>query len=169
MKTFKLLLALLLFFTLLGCEKKENQGPHKVHYDRDMCSECKMVISDRNYAAQIVDTQKNKAYNFDDIGCAFIWMKENKPSWIESAKIYVADAESGKFINATDAFWTSGHTTPMDFGYAAHKILPKVKIYQYTEVRENILNSLKNKTTQRAMKCGGDMKCGAGKCGGSRE
>jgi len=169
MKTFKLLLALLLLFTLLACEKKESQGPHKVHYDRDMCSECKMVISDRNYAAQIVNTQKNKAYHFDDIGCAFIWMNENKPTWIKNAKIYVADLESGKFINAANAFWTSGHTTPMDFGYAAHKVLPKVKKYQYSEVRENILISLKNKSVKHAVKYSKDMKCGTGKCGGKYE
>ena len=121
----------------LGCEKKVQNGAHKVHFDRDMCARCKMVISDRNYVAQIVDTKKNKAYNFDDLGCAVIWNDHNSKEWQKNSVFYIADNKTGEFINIKDAHWSKGHTTPMDFGIAANKKISE-KSFSFEEAKKII-------------------------------
>ena len=161
----KIILLAILVISFLGCEKEQTNGPHKIHYDRDMCAECKMVISDRNYAVQVVNVEKNKAYNFDDIGCAIIWMMQNDAKWLDDAKLYVADQKTAELIEAKNVYWAKGFTTPMDFGFAAFKTKPEGKTYDFLEVYRDVINS---KNAKKTMKCGGDMKCGAGKCGGSK-
>ncbi len=65
----------LLVLLFAGCEtKNEKQLPSEVVWDRDLCVECSMALSDRRYAAQIVDHQ-GKPKMFDDIGCAVNWLK----------------------------------------------------------------------------------------------
>ncbi len=148
-------------FSFSACEKAGESGAHAVHFDRDMCEECKMVISDRHYAAQIVDTRQEKAYMFDDIGCLVLWMDENPLDWFDSARIYVADSKSAEFIDAKTAYWTLGATTPMDFGLSASKTKPETKVLSFEEARKEIFRSAETKDS-RPM---GTMKCGAGKCG----
>ena len=170
MNVFKLLLITLLSLSFLGCEKQEQNGPHKIHYDRDMCAECKMVISDRNYAVQIVNPTNNKAYNFDDIGCAIIWMDQHDEPWLDEAKLYVADHDTAELTVAREVYWAKGFTTPMDFGFAAFKIKPKGKTYDFLEVYRDVMRSKNAKKAikpQEEMKCGAG-KCGAGKCGGAK-
>jgi nitrous oxide reductase accessory protein NosL len=161
MYKFKYLLIALLTLSFLGCDKQDTNGPHKIHYDRDMCSECKMVISDRNYAVQIVNPVKNKAYNFDDIGCAIIWMDQNNEEWLDNAKMFIADQKTSELIPSREVYWAKGFTTPMDFGFAAFKDKPTEKVYDFIEVYQDVMAS---KNAKKAMKCGSG-KCGAGKCG----
>ena len=159
MNWYKFLLALSLLFTLSACEKKVLGEAHKVHYDRDMCDECKMVVSDRAYVAQVLHVKKDKAYNFDDIGCAILWMSQNQKKCLDDTKLFVADASTHKFIDANTAFWTKGHTTPMDFGFAAYEVKPAGETFSFEEVKKSIRTSKNAKSMQ------GGMKCGAGKCG----
>ncbi len=156
----------ILSFSFLGCEKQNQDGPHKIHYDRDMCAECKMVISDRNYAVQIINPEKNKAYNFDDIGCAIIWMENSSEKWLDKAKMFVADQKTAELIPSREVYWKKGYTTPMDFGFAAFKLKPEGRIYDFIEVYKDVLAS---ENAKKTMKCGSEMKCGAGKCGAKNE
>lgn len=159
----KTVLLLVLVFSFLGCEKQDPNAAHKIHYDRDMCAECKMVISDRNYAVQIVNPERNKAYNFDDIGCAIIWMEQSTETWLDTAPMYVADQKTAELIPSREVYWAKGFTTPMDFGFGAFKVKPEGRTYDFLEVYKDVLTS---KNAKKTMKCGGDMKCGTGKCGG---
>jgi nitrous oxide reductase accessory protein NosL len=113
-----------LFFILLflfACEKKIDLGVHDVHWDRDMCIRCKMVVSDRNYAAQTTDPKSGKTYYFDDIGCLVLWFKEDDIDWAEKAKVWVTDVETKEWIDARKAKYSTISITPMAFGFAAHK------------------------------------------------
>jgi hypothetical protein len=62
-----------LVFFMLGCEKKVDKGVAKVHWDRDMCARCVMVVSDRHNTTQVIDPKTGKKYMFDDIGCMVLW------------------------------------------------------------------------------------------------
>ncbi len=69
------------FFTLfiIGCgEKRDLSSPKKVHWDRDMCQRCRMVLSDRKFAVEIIEPKSGRVYYFDDIGCAVLWLEEEK-------------------------------------------------------------------------------------------
>jgi nitrous oxide reductase accessory protein NosL len=142
MKHFKYILFILIFL-LIGCEQRDNTKLHKVHWDRDMCELCKMVVSQRHYAVQVVNLTNGRSYMFDDIGCTIVWFKEEKISWEKEAKIYIADTKTGKFIDARKAYYDLGKQTPMDYGFSAYLKKDDIEnqkyILNFDEVRLKIL------------------------------
>ena len=156
MKRFSFYLLLLPFFFLSfsGCEKKPIGAAEKMHWDRDMCERCKMAISERKFAVQIIDPKSGKNYKFDDIGCAVLWMDEEKIPWKKSAIIWITDAKTGKWIDARKAKFVEGSITPMAYGFSAYDeqtLPPKSRIMDLDEVSERIreiekLNSEKLRT-----------------------
>lgn len=143
MKKFNLFSLLFLALFILGCDSKIDLSPKKVHWDRDMCERCKMVLSDRKFSAQVVHPQTGKHYFFDDIGCAILWFKENKTSWKDTAIIFVNDAKTGQWIDARKAFYDVENITPMAYGYGAHeerKNIPEgQEIIDFDEVTQRVL------------------------------
>ena len=122
MRVFSLLaaLAFVLVFGMNGCSKKSTDGAAvKMHWDRDMCERCKMAISERKYAVQVVNPKTGKVYRFDDIGCAVLWFDEEHIPWKNQAKIWITDAKTGKWIDARTAKYTDDSITPMAYGLAA--------------------------------------------------
>ena len=111
---------LTLVAALTGCQKKSTGDIAQMHWDRDMCERCKMAISERKYAVQVIDPKTHKAYKFDDIGCAVLWFDEEHIPWKEQAKIWITDAKTGKWIDAKTAIYTDDSITPMAFGFAAY-------------------------------------------------
>jgi len=122
MKKSKLYLFIFLSFSLFftGCEKKKIGGVAKIHWDRDMCERCKMAISERKYAFEVINPKTGKTYKFDDIGCAILWMDEEKIPWKNKAILWITDAKTGKWINARTAYYTNDSITPMAYGIAAY-------------------------------------------------
>ena len=120
MKLFKTLFFLLMTILISGCDTKIDLNPKKIHWDRDMCERCKMVLSDRKFSAQAINPDNGKKYVFDDIGCVILWFKENNISWKDRAVIWVNDAKTGEWINARKAFYDALNITPMAYGFGAH-------------------------------------------------
>jgi nitrous oxide reductase accessory protein NosL len=162
MKNMKLILISPLMLFFIGCESKNDSGVGKIHWDRDMCARCVMVVSDRHNTVQLQDPTSKKQYVFDDIGCLAIWLEETKPSFKNSVKIWVNDAKDGKFIDAKTAFYTTDNITPMSFGFSAYESKGSIKsgkeIIDYQEVLKR--SRMKTLTKEEPI-----MKCGAGKCG----
>ena len=141
MKKFNsLFLLLFLIFSFSGCEKKVG-GVAKMHWDRDMCERCKMAVSERKFAAQIINPKTNRVYKFDDIGCGVLWLKEEKIPWAKEAKIFVTDAKTGKWIDARKAKYVDDLITPMAYGFGAYskKTMPKdKKLYDFNYIKNKI-------------------------------
>jgi len=138
-----LLLALMLLFLACG-EKQDTNKASEMHWDRDMCARCVMVVSDRHNTTQARDPKTGKQYMFDDIGCMAVWMRENNiaPSDVD---IWITDAPSGKWIDAkTASYYTTENVTPMAFGFSAYKSKDSIKdakeIITYGEVINRVLN-----------------------------
>jgi len=152
MKKFSFLfLTLFLFFGFSGCEKKSIAGVQKMHWDRDMCERCKMAISERKFAAQIIAPKTGKAYKFDDLGCAVLWLKEEKIPWADQAIIWITDAKTGTWMDARKAKYIEGAITPMAYGFAAYSdaTLPKAsQVFDYTYVAKHIEVIEKNNATK---------------------
>ncbi len=129
MREFKLLSLSFFLLFILGCEQKNANGMKKVHWDRDMCERCKMIISERHFAVQIVNEDTNKRKMFDDLGCAIIWFEEENIPWFDKAKIFINDASDGSWIDARTALYTQNNRTPMGYGISAYtkNSLPKDK------------------------------------------
>jgi len=122
MKRYNLLALLVLVWVSLftGCQKKSDNAITQMHWDRDMCERCKMAISERKFAVQVIDPKTHKSYKFDDIGCAVLWFDEEHIPWRDQAKIWITDAKTGKWIDARTAIYTDDSITPMAFGFAAY-------------------------------------------------
>jgi nitrous oxide reductase accessory protein NosL len=108
---------------LIGCSE-QTTGPVEVHWDRDTCERCRMVVSDPRHSAQVRyvnEKNKSRIRHFDDIGCAVIWLKDKPWRDTASTEIWVTDHRDGKWIDAKTAHYVKGHVTPMEYGLGAQK------------------------------------------------
>jgi len=128
----------------MGCEERSKTDVAQVHWDRDMCKECVMIISDRQNSVQVRDPQTGKSYMFDDIGCMVLWFKAKNISWKDQAVIWITDLKTGKWIDARRAFYDKGNVTPMAFGFSAHQtkksMKPNKEIFNFKQVIQEITN-----------------------------
>ncbi|MCK5360994.1 MAG: protein NosL [Gammaproteobacteria bacterium] len=108
---------------LLGaCSQEEATGPGEVRWDRETCTRCSMAVGDRNYAAQVRGGalgEKSKLYQFDDIGCAVIWLKDQPWKDEASTEIWVKDHRNSEWIDARKASYVKGKISPMNYGLGA--------------------------------------------------
>lgn len=136
------LLSLFLLLTFSACEKKDPEAMQKVHWDRDMCVRCKMVVSDRKHTLQVINPENGRSYMYDDIGCLVLWFYEEKIEWADRAKIWITDTTTGEWIDARTAFYSGTNITPMGYGFSAHKTKDTIKkgeeILDFTEVSKRI-------------------------------
>lgn len=140
-KIFNFLILILITLALSSCSEKNPEDMHKIHWDRDMCERCQMVISEKHFAVQIINKKTHKAHMFDDIGCTVLWFKEENHKWFKEAKIWIADAKNGDFIDAREASYTKGNLTPMGYGLKAYSkdTIPKDKeVLSFLQAVENI-------------------------------
>jgi len=146
-KYYKLLFSsfFILFVVLFsGCgEERSKTDRTKVHWDRDMCARCVMVVSDRKNTAQVRDPSNGKKYVFDDIGCTILWFKEENIPWKDKAVIWITDISTGDWINAREAFYDTENITPMAYGFSAHKTKDTIKkgqeIIDFNEVEKRVI------------------------------
>jgi len=139
----KLLLVALSVLTFSACEKKDMSGVAKVHWDRDMCARCVMVVSDRHNTTQARNPKTGKKYMFDDIGCMALWFEEENIMWRESAIVWITDVNTGEWIDAKKAYYDTENITPMAYGFSAHKSKQSIKegqeIVDYDEVLRRVI------------------------------
>ncbi|MCD6654514.1 MAG: nitrous oxide reductase accessory protein NosL [Sulfurovum sp.] len=152
---FSLVVALFASFFLSGCEEKDPNAVEKIHWDRDMCVRCVMVISDRKNAAQVINPENGKNYKFDDIGCAVLWFEEEKIEWKDKAKIWVTDCTTGNWIDARKAFYNTVTLTPMAYGLGAHESnssIPKgEEVLNYEQMCQRVI-FIENKKNVKSFK-----------------
>lgn len=118
MKIVAIILGLLL---LTGCNSK-SRGPVPIEAD-DTCASCRMAISERRYAAELVD-RDNTVYKFDDIACMLRFARGHAlPS--SSVNFYVTDYKTGKdWIDARHSYFAGLKTSvssPMGSGIVAFR------------------------------------------------
>jgi nitrous oxide reductase accessory protein NosL len=143
LKYFKFLIVGFFVFLFCACEKDVSTGVAKVHWDRDMCARCVMVVSDRHNTTQVINPQNGKTYMFDDIGCMVLWFDEENIKWEKDAIIWITDVNSGEWIDARKAFYDTQNITPMAYGFSAHKTKDTIKkseeIINFDEVVKRVI------------------------------
>ncbi len=87
----------------------------------DMCAYCKMAISEKRYAAELIDSE-GQAFKFDDIGCMVNFIKSRKNT-TKVVAYFVMDFDERQWTKADDAYYvrSSEITTPMNGGIIAFK------------------------------------------------
>ncbi|MEA3373385.1 MAG: hypothetical protein U9Q62_06800 [Campylobacterota bacterium] len=147
-KAWLVAVGMLLTIGFSGCEQKISTELHKVHWDRDMCERCKMVVSDRKHTVQVINPQNGRSYMYDDIGCTVLWFIEEKIEWADEAVIWITDTKTGEWINARTAFYDTMNITPMAYGISAHKDRSSIKegeeIIDFDEVKKRVIKIEEN-------------------------
>ncbi len=113
---------LVLVLLVAACSGDPETGPGEVRWDKVACTRCIMAVSDHHYSAQVrggPSSGKTKLYYFDDLGCAVLWLAEQKWRGDERTEMWVTDARSGRWLDAFKAYYSKGQVTPMDYGLGA--------------------------------------------------
>ena len=143
LKLFKILITIAIIFNFTACEKKVSTEVKEIHWDRDMCSRCVMVVSDRNHTVQISNPENGATHVFDDIGCTILWFRDQNIKWKDNAVIWINDIKTGKWINARTAYYDTMNLTPMAYGFGAHEIKEDIQegleIIDFNEVEKRVL------------------------------
>lgn len=101
---------LTLVAALLACDAGDK--PRDPVWGKEPCAHCRMLVQDRLHAAQAFE--HSERYFFDDIGCLVLWERRHA-----GARSWVRDGASDGWLDAGQARYRSGATTPMDFGFEA--------------------------------------------------
>lgn len=120
-------------------------GMQPIHWDRDTCARCRMVISDRRFAAELVGAGPRELFKFDDIGCAVFWLREQARAhpWMAAAqtRLWVADVFSRgampQWLDAHQAHYLT-RTSPMGYNQGA-SALPQAGSVDFPTLREHLL------------------------------
>lgn len=107
-------IATLVLALSLGCSSDPPQ-PVPLEIGKESCQFCRMVVSDRRFAAQIVAHGYDPLF-FDDIGCLAAHLKKNEVT--PDSVVFVADYREDRWVNAHDAFYfrCPGLASPMNSG-----------------------------------------------------
>jgi copper chaperone NosL len=104
--------------------------PHPVEIDpADVCAFCKMAISSKRYAAEMIDAGGN-VFKFDDIGCMIHFAQQR--GWIERPTArFVHEYDSPVWLEAGRATFvrSSEIRSPMASGLIAVQDPAKAKQY----------------------------------------
>ncbi|MCK4833715.1 MAG: nitrous oxide reductase accessory protein NosL [Gammaproteobacteria bacterium] len=107
---------------LFACSGESETGPVEVKWDQNNCERCRMMLSDRNFAAQIryfPEAKRSRVVKFDDIGCAVLWIKDQQWNNDPKTQIWVADHSSGEWIDARKATYIRKNNSPMGYDLGA--------------------------------------------------
>ena len=104
---------------LASCQKRA-MAPVAIEAN-DMCSFCRMSISEQRYAAELINSD-GEAFKFDDIGCLANFIKQKRDNASIGAT-FVMDFERREWLTAESAWLvrSSEFKTPMNGGVVAFK------------------------------------------------
>jgi nitrous oxide reductase accessory protein NosL len=102
-----------------ACTQAPATGPVPIHLDRDRCKGCGMVISEREFAAEVRGGPRSEVFTFDDLGCALKWLDAQPFAADPTVQVWVARHADGQWLDAKAARFVKGATTPMGYGFAA--------------------------------------------------
>jgi len=133
--------------TLSGCKPDGDwpDGMAEIKWDRDVCTRCSMVISDRRFAGEIRGGPKDTVFKFDDPGCLVFWLanKVADHPWLTEAatKIWIADLgnkpEAMKWLDPRQAYYV-GKSSPMGYNFAAIAH-PEAGSLDFESMRQHVL------------------------------
>lgn len=86
-------------------------GPLDPIWGKQTCGHCKMLVSDKSFAAQLL-THEDERLFFDDIGCMVEYLEE-RGSRARGLWVY----EDNGWLDARSARYRTGAPSPMDYGF----------------------------------------------------
>ena len=97
--------------------------PVEIAWNEEVCDQCRMAISQPEFAAEIV-TREGAVHYFDDIGCMARWTVENEsPGPPEDTGWFATDYDTHSWLDARSGYYVHSDRlpTPMNHGLAAFR------------------------------------------------
>lgn len=111
---------------LVGCSQK----PKPINLYEDQGTYCKMVISDRRFAAELVTT-KGKSLKFDAIECLADYWVENREE-LKGAKLWVSDFnEPNKWLSIEEAVFVKSREIQSPMGESLLALASQEEVNQH--------------------------------------
>ena len=112
------------------------QGAAELDTRNEACQHCRMTVSDRRFASQVVAPGEEARF-FDDLACLTEWLA-SQPTLPTGAVAYVTDHRTATWVAGSDAVFTRVETieTPMGSHVIAHA--SRASRDQDPEVREGV-------------------------------
>lgn len=111
----RLLLLIAMFAAVLATACDDGSAALEPAWGKQACAHCAMVLSDKRFGAQLVASDGER-YFFDDVGCMVLYAEQHG---LTSARAWVRDAGTGRWVDAQRARYVAGAASPMDFGFEA--------------------------------------------------
>lgn len=106
-----------------GCNQPTAIVPPEIHYGRETCADCGMILNDPHYAAAVAfrtepDAPAQSAV-FDDIGCLLSWRQRHSEAQV--VVTWVKDVNTAAWLEAASAVYVKSDqfSTPMGSGVVA--------------------------------------------------
>ena len=105
-------------FAATGCGS-DALAPAALDTGHDVCAFCRMIVSDRRFASQIVAPLEEPTF-FDDLGCLANYLRE--AGQLPRAVVYVTDHSTLQWVRGDQAVFTRVDTpgAPMGSHVVAH-------------------------------------------------
>ena len=115
--------------------------PHPVEIDpADVCAFCKMAISEKRYAAEMINAE-GTAFKFDDIGCMIHFAKQR--GWIEHPPVrFVHEYDSAVWLEASRATFVRSPEIPSPMASGLIAVQGPAKAKQYAARFHGTVHSL---------------------------
>lgn len=106
-------IAFALSLILVGCGQRDDGVP-RIRYGEETCDRCRMIISEKRFAAAY-RTTSGALRKFDDLGCAVLYSEGQSE---EVSQFWGYDYEEAGWLNAGQAFLVHSRelVTPMGYG-----------------------------------------------------
>jgi copper chaperone NosL len=97
-------------------------SPEPVHVGSDECAQCRMTISEPQFASQVL-SQRGRSSKFDSVECMVAFLNGSSPAAADVHSAGVADFdEPERWVRVEDAFFvhSAALRSPMGGGLSAH-------------------------------------------------
>ena len=90
-------------------------GPADLIWDKAACAACGMHVGEPPFAAQAT-TKDGRVHAFDDPGCLFLWLEEQRP---DVHTLFFRHSREDRWLARDAVGFVAPDKTPMGFGFAA--------------------------------------------------
>lgn len=101
-------------YTVLASAKLPD-GPADLVFDKAACTACGMHVGEPGFAAQAT-TKDGRVHAFDDPGCLFLWLEEQRP---DVHTLFFRHSREARWLARDGVGFVPQDKTPMGFGFAA--------------------------------------------------
>lgn len=99
----------------VSASSKLDDGPVDIVFDKAACAACGMHVGEPAFAAQLT-TKDGRTLAFDDPGCLFCYVAEQKP---DVHSVWFRHHQEPRWIAADRVAFATLEVTPMGFGIGA--------------------------------------------------